>query len=88
MSNAYTMAMSKAYTLRLDEKRMKALQHLSIEENRSIRDILEGLLDQYFEAHRETLDLLSRRGFLRSVLDSSKAARSGEKGTPLNALDH
>lgn len=79
--------MSKAYTLRLDEKRMKALQHLAIEENRSIRDILESLLDGYFEAHEETLELLARRGFLKSVLRSSRSARSGQRGVALDALD-
>ena len=77
--------MSKAYTLRLDDKRMKALQHLAVEEGRSIRDILEDLLDGYFEAHRETLELLSRRGFLDSLLKSSKETRSGRKGTPLRS---
>ena len=77
----------KAYTLRLDNDKAKVLRHLAVEEGRSIRDILEELIDQYIEARKETLEILSQPGLYESVIESSKAARRGKKGKKLDELD-
>jgi hypothetical protein len=57
----------KAYTLRLDENRAKILKHLSVEEERSIREILIEMLDIYIEAHKETLEILSKKEWIGSI---------------------
>jgi len=57
----------KAYTLRLDDRRAKILKHLSIEEGKSIREILLELLDRYMQSHKETLEILSQAGWMESI---------------------
>ena len=57
----------KAYTLRLDDERAKLLKHLSIEEGRSIKDILVNLIDIYIESRKETLEILSKKGWVESI---------------------
>ena len=76
----------KAYTLRLDDDKAKVLRHLAIEEGRSIREILEELIDEYIDARRETLEILSKPGLYESIMESSKMARQGKSGKKLDEL--
>ncbi len=77
----------KAYTLKLPEEKARALKHIAVEEDRSMREILEDLIDQYIDSHRETLELLRIPGFYKRLIRSAGAARKGIRGKRLNELD-
>ena len=77
----------KAYTLKLPEEKARALKHIAVEEDRTMREILEELIDLYIESHYETLELLKIPGFYKKLIDSSKEGRKGIRGKKLNELD-
>ena len=77
----------KAYTLKLPEDKARALKHIAVEEDRSMREVLEELIDQYIESHRETLELLRIPGLYEGLQKSSALARKGARGKRLNELD-
>jgi len=68
----------KAYTLRLPEEMDTALKHLSIEENKSIRAVLLDLISNYIKSHRETLKILSRAGWVKSIEVSDRNFKEGK----------
>jgi len=77
----------KAYTLKLPEEKARALKHIAVEEDRTIREILEELIDQYIESHCETLEPLKIHGFYKKLIRSAGEARKGIRGKKLNELD-
>ncbi|MCI0445224.1 hypothetical protein L0152_18695 [bacterium] len=79
--------MMKAYTLKLPEDKARALKHIAVEEDRTMREILEELIDQYIESHHETLQLLKIPGFYEKLIRSSENARKGARGKKLNEMD-
>ncbi len=79
--------MKKMYTLRWPEEKLRALRHVALEEGRSVREILEKLVDGYLEAHRKTLELLQMPGFYERIMESSRKAHSGKKGKTLSEIE-
>ncbi|MCI0616691.1 hypothetical protein L0244_27240 [bacterium] len=79
--------MMKAYTLKLPEDKARALKHIAVEEDRTMREILEELIDQYIESHHETLQLLKIPDFYEKLIRSSEKARKGARGKKLNEMD-
>lgn len=77
----------KAYSLKLPEEKAKALKYIAIEEDRSMREVLEELIDQYIDSHRETLELLKTPHLYERLVKSSAQARKGVRGKRLNELD-
>lgn len=76
-----------ATTLRLDEEKVRLLRALAGYEGRRINDILNELVDEYIERHKETLDLLSIPGFLEECRDGLEEIRKGG-GKRLDELDN
>ena len=56
-----------ATTLRLDEGKVRLLRALAGYEGRRINDILNELVDEYIERHKETLELLSTPKLFKGV---------------------
>ena len=79
--------MIKAYPLRLPEEKLRALRHIALEEGRSVRAVLEELVDRYIEAHQETLELLQIPGFYERLMESARTARAGRRGKTLRELE-
>ena len=52
------------------------LKHVSIEEGVNIRIILTELIDNYLQAHRETIEILSKSGWMRSI-EKAKTDKAG-----------
>ncbi len=77
----------KAYTLKLPEDKARALKHIAVEEDRTMREILEELIDQYIESHKETLELLRIPRFYQKLIRSSQEAHKGKHGKRFNELD-
>jgi len=68
----------RAYTLRMGDERADILKHLSIEEGVTVKSILIRLIDQYIEAHRETIKILSKSGLARSIETAKMDKRKGK----------
>ena len=66
----------RAYTLRLDDEKADMLKHVSIEEGVNIRIILTELIYNYLQAHRETIEILSKSGWMRSI-EKAKTDNAG-----------
>lgn len=62
----------KAYTLRLDDETARILKHISIEEGKNIREIILELLNNYMESHRETLEIMSKAGWIHSIKNAER----------------
>jgi len=67
----------KSYTLRLDDERARLLKHISIEENRTIREVLLLLIDEYISAHKETIEILSDKRWVASIKKGEDDIRKG-----------
>ena len=77
----------KAYTLKLPDAKARALKHIAVEEDRTVKAILEELIDTYIEAHHETLNLLSIPGLYQKLRQSSQMAHKGVRGKKLDEMD-
>ncbi len=75
-----------ATTLRLDEEKARLLRALAGYERRSINEILNELVDEYIERHKETLELLSIPGFLEECKEGLEEIQRGG-GKTLDELD-
>ncbi len=75
-----------ATTLRLDEEKARLLRALAGYEGRRINDILNELVDEYIERHKETLELLSTPNFLKECKEGLEEIKKGG-GKSLNELD-
>lgn len=51
-----------------------------------MKDILSGLIDEYVERHKETLDLLSRPEWVELISRGKAEVESGVKGSSLDEL--
>ncbi len=75
-----------ATTIRLDEEKAKLLRALAGYEGRKINDILNELIDEYIERHKETLELLSIPNFLQECKNGLEEIKKGG-GKRLDELD-
>ncbi len=75
-----------ATTIRLDEEKARLLRALAGYEGRKINDILNELIDEYIERHKETLELLSIPNFLQECKNGLEEIKKGG-GKTLNELD-
>ncbi len=72
--------------MRLDEEKARLLRALAGYERRSINEILNELVDEYIERHKETLELLSIPGFLEECKEGLEEIKRGG-GKTLDELD-
>lgn len=75
-----------ATTIRLDEEKARLLRALAGYEGRKINDILNELIDEYIERHKETLELLSIPNFLQECKNGLEEIKKGG-GKRLDELD-
>ena len=73
-------------TIRIDEKKAKLLRVIAGYEGRKINEILNELIDEYIERHKETIELLSIKGFLEECKKGLEEIKKGG-GKRLDELD-
>ena len=73
-------------TVRIPEEKRDLLRIIASVERTEMKDILSGLIDEYVERHRETLDLLSRPEWVELISRGKGEVESGVKGTSLDDL--
>jgi len=74
-------------TVRIPERKRDILKVIASIEKREMKEILDELIDEYIERHKETLDLLSRPEWV-DVIDKGKAEiTQGIKGKSLDELE-
>jgi predicted DNA-binding protein len=69
-------------TIRIPEEKKNLLKAAASLENRKMNDVVNELIDEYIERHKETLELLAIPGLLRKVRAASREFREG-KGVPI-----
>lgn len=67
-------------TVRIPEEKRDILKVIASVEKREMKDILAELIDEYIERHKETLDLLSRPGWVKAIQHGKKEVRREVKG--------
>jgi hypothetical protein len=73
-------------TVRILAKQRDALKVIAKIEKTEIKTILSGLIDEYIERHKETLDLLSKPEWVEAISRGKAEAESGAKGKSLDEL--
>jgi len=73
-------------TIRIDEEKAKLLRAIAGYEGRRINDILNELIDEYIQRHKETLELLSIPGFVEECKEGLEEIKNGG-GKTLDELD-
>ncbi len=67
-----------ATTLRLPEKKLMLLRALAGLENRPMSTIVEELVDDYVERNKETLEIITNKKYLASILRGLKDSQEGK----------
>lgn len=65
-------------TVRIPEEKRDTLKIIASVEKRDIKEILSELIDDYIERHKETLEILSRPGWVEAINQGLKASEKGE----------
>jgi len=73
------MESRRTLSTRMKPKIIRKLKMLAASEDKKVADLLEELVEDYFEAHRETLDLLSIPGFYEHLLEAESRLAKGEE---------
>jgi hypothetical protein len=74
-------------TVRIPEKKRDVLKVIATLEKREMKEILSELIDEYIERHQETMDLLSRPDWVRTIEQGKTEVAKGVKGKALDELD-
>ena len=74
-------------TVRIPKEKRDILKIISSVERRDVITILSELIDEYIESHQETLDLLSKIKWVKSIRKGKKEVKAGIKGKSLNKLN-
>jgi predicted transcriptional regulator len=74
-------------TVRIPEDRRDILKIIASVEKRDIKDILSELIDEYIARHQETLDLLSKPGWVDTIMKGKKEIADGVKGKSIDELE-
>ncbi|EDP74514.1 hypothetical protein [Hydrogenivirga sp. 128-5-R1-1] len=73
-------------TVRLSEEKARLLRAIAGYEGKRINDIINELIDEYINRHRETLELLSIPNFLEECREGLEEIKRGG-GKKLSELD-
>ncbi len=73
-------------TVRLSEEKARLLRAIAGYEGKRINDIINELIDEYINRHRETLELLSIPNFLEECREGLEEIKRGG-GKELSELD-
>jgi hypothetical protein len=74
-------------TVRIPEEKRDILKVIASLEKTEIKEILSGLIDDYIERHRETLDLLSDPRWVELIHKGKEEIRKNVRGKLLNELE-
>ncbi|OGF58643.1 MAG: hypothetical protein A2Y62_20145 [Candidatus Fischerbacteria bacterium RBG_13_37_8] len=66
-----------ATTLRLPDEKLRLLRAIAGYESRSMSKIVEELIDEYIERHRETLELIGIPGFVAECQQGYQEIKKG-----------
>ena len=77
----------KTATIRIPEDKRDVLKIIATLEKKEMKEILSGLIDEYIERHRETLDLLSRPEWVKLIERGKGEIANGVKGKSLDELE-
>ena len=73
-------------TVRIPEEKRDVLKIIASVEKTEVKEILCGLIDEYVERHRETLELLSKPQWVEVISKGREEVKKGVKGKPLGRL--
>ena len=73
-------------TVRIPEEKRDVLKIIASVEKTEVKEILCGLIDEYVERHRETLELLSKPQWVEVISKGREEIKKGIKGKPLGRL--
>ena len=65
-------------TVRVPEDKRDILKIIASVEKRDIKEILSELIDEYIERHKETLEILSRPNWVKTIKQGLEASKRGE----------
>lgn len=74
-------------TVRIPEDKRDILKIISSIEKKEIKEILSELIDEYIERHQETLNLLSKPEWVKTIKKGKKEVAKSIKGKTLNELE-
>lgn len=66
-----------ATTLRLPEETLKLIRAIAGYENKSLSDIFTELANEYIKRHRESLELLGMKDFLKECKEGVEEIKAG-----------
>ena len=73
--------------VRIPEHKRDVLKIIATVEKREMKDILSELIDEYIERHKETVDLLSKPGWIEIIEQGKKEVGKGIKGKTPDKLE-
>lgn len=73
-------------TVRIPAEKRDILKIIVGIEKTDIQQILTGLIDEYIERHKETLDLLSNPEWVDAIMKGKREVSNGVRGKSLDEL--
>jgi len=73
-------------TVRIPAEKRDILKIIAGIERTDIQEILAGLIDEYIERHKETLDLLSKPEWVDAIMQGKQEVSNGVRGKSLEDL--
>ncbi|MFH2218830.1 MAG: hypothetical protein ABII68_04105 [Pseudomonadota bacterium] len=74
-------------TVRIPEQKRDILKVIASIEKREMKEILDELIDEYIERHKETLDILSKPEWVDVIKKGKAEISKGIKGKSLDELE-
>ena len=74
-------------TVRIPEAKRDILKIIATLEKKDMKDILSELIDEYIDRHKETLDLLSRPDWVKTIEKGKTEIAQGVRGKSLDELE-
>ena len=74
-------------TVRIPEQKRDILKIIASIEKREMKEILDELIDEYIERHKETLDLLSKPEWVDMIEKGKAEITQGVQGKSLDELE-
>ena len=74
-------------TVRIPEQKRDVLKIIASIEKREMKEILNELIDEYIERHKETLDILSKPEWVDIIEKGKAEITQGVRGKSLDELE-
>ena len=73
-------------TVRIPAEKRDILKIIAGIEKTEMMEILSGLIDEYIERHKETLELLGKPEWVEAIMRGKEEVKRGVKGKALDEL--